>query len=173
MASAQPSACARARIACSASSQPVGGGEGRSPAAASPDVRAAPPLRTAGPETTKPVYSDQSMFASTAIEVFRRALAKELGGDDASSKRGYEGVMDLALLLNRRYPAHETRSRTRAVLRGLFPTFIIKLFPLMFARPFPAFSAKLNAWITSVSCEWLMVRFVTELTLEPVFSVGW
>jgi len=118
------------------------------------------PLRAAGPPTPKPAYSDDSPFDRAAIAVFRRALARELGGD-TSARRDYEGVMDLALALNRRYPAPEARSRTRAVLRGLFPNFIIKLFPLMFARPFPAFSAKLNAWITSLTCVWLMVSCET------------
>ena len=117
------------------------------------------PLRTAGPPTPKPAFSDDSPFDRVAIAVFRRALARELGGD-TSARRGYEGVMDLALALNRRYPAPEARTRTRAVLRGLFPNFIIKLFPLMFAQPFPAFSAKLNAWITSLTCVWLMVGCV-------------
>lgn len=123
-------------------------------------------LRTAGPQTPKPTYSDDSLFDRTAIEVFRRALANELGGD-TSSKSGYEGVMDLALILNRQYPAHETRARTRAVLRSLFPPFIIKLFPVMFAKPFPAFSAKLNAWITSLSCVWLMVSLSLLKAARP------
>ena len=109
----------------------------------------------AGPNTQKPEYSDASLFDRTAISVFRGALAQTLG-DDTSSKAGYAGIMELALELNRRWPAAETRMRTRGVLRGLFPKFIIKLFPLMFARPFPAFSAKLNAWITSLTCVWLM-----------------
>lgn len=109
----------------------------------------------AGPSTPKPIYSDDSLFDRTAISVFRGALAQTLGGD-TSSKEGYAGIMELALELNRQYTSAETRMRTRGVLRGLFPKFIIMLFPLMFARPFPAFSAKLNAWITSLTCVWLM-----------------
>jgi len=50
----------------------------------------------------------------------------------------------------------ETQQRTRKILVSLFPPFILKLFPIMFSSPFPAFSAKLNALITSSTCKWLM-----------------
>jgi hypothetical protein len=144
MSPAQLARLPRAAVRCCA----PGAGETQKGAAARGSCKA-------GPSTPKPEYADDSLFDRTAISVFRGALVQTLGVD-TSSKAGYAGIMELALELNRRYTAAETRMRTRGVLRGLFPKFIIKLFPLMFARPFPAFSAKLNAWITSLTCVWLM-----------------
>lgn len=131
--------------------------------------------RCAGPQTPKPAFSDASLFDRTAIRVFREALAHELGGV-SSAEIGYAGIMDLARELNRRYPAQEARRRTRGILRGLFPDFIIKLFPLMFAQPMPAFSAKLNAAITSLTCKWLMgpntLLDVDEAEIAPSWGNG-
>jgi len=111
-------------------------------------------FRHAGPATPPPSYKDELWWDRTALSMFRGAMVKNLGQD--VMEQGYDGVMRLALMLNQRYEPLETRARTRSILRSLFPVFIIKLFPLMFARPFPAFSAKLNAYITSVTCSWLM-----------------
>jgi hypothetical protein len=81
-------------------------------------------------------------------------MVKSLGNDVESP--GYAGLMELARGLNRKYAPPEAQAEVRKILRGLFPLFIIRLFPLMFSGPFPAFSAKLNAWITKITCAWLM-----------------
>ena len=158
-----PALRARAAVRCRAAA----------PGAGEPPRTAQQGFCEAGPRTPKPVYSDESLFDRTAIRVFRGALAQTLGGD-TSAKAGYGGIMDLALELNRRYSAAETRMRTRGVLRGLFPEFIIKLFPLMFAQPFPAFSAKLNALITSLTCVWLMGPMTLfDVEADELTSPAW
>ncbi len=81
-------------------------------------------------------------------------MAKSLTYD--VSTPGYPGLMELARGLNRKFPPAEAQAQVRRILRGLFPQFIIRLFPLMFSGPFPAFSAKLNALITKLTCTWLM-----------------
>lgn len=45
---------------------------------------------------------------------------------------------------------------TRRVLKSLFPSWLPAQFAVMFSKPFPAFSSRLNAWVTLVASQWLM-----------------
>ena len=111
-------------------------------------------FRSAGPSTPSRVYDDSALWDRIAIGVFRNGLVKSVGYD--VSTPGYEGLMELALDLNRKYKPSQAHAEVRRILRDLFPQFIIRLFPLMFSGPLPAFSAKLNAKITQLTCAWLM-----------------
>ncbi len=42
------------------------------------------------------------------------------------------------------------------ILRSLFPSWLPRLFRVMFAKPFPAFSSTMNALATALACKWLM-----------------
>ena len=96
---------------------------------------------------------------------FRSSLAREAGGDDNTP--GFEGIINLAQKLVAVEPrsAAATRVRARGVLRGLFPDWppapgeqpgLLWWFTRLFARPFPEFSAKLNAKVTWAAGGWLM-----------------
>jgi hypothetical protein len=49
-----------------------------------------------------------------------------------------------------------TQAETHEILRSLFPSWLLPAFRVMFARPLPEFSNKLNAWVTALTCQWLM-----------------
>jgi hypothetical protein len=49
-----------------------------------------------------------------------------------------------------------TQEATRTILKSLFPSWLPPAFKVMFAKPFPMFSNKLNAWVTALTCQWLM-----------------
>ena len=97
---------------------------------------------------------------------FRSSLAREAGGDDNTP--GFDGIINLAQKLVAVEPrsAAATRVRARGVLRGLFPDWppapgaeqpgLLWWFTRLFARPFPEFSAKLNAKVTWAAGGWLM-----------------
>ena len=97
---------------------------------------------------------------------FRSSLAREAGGDDNTP--GFDGIINLAQKLVAVEPrsAAATRIRARGVLRGLFPDWppapgaeqpgLLWWFTRLFARPFPEFSAKLNAKVTWAAGGWLM-----------------
>ena len=97
---------------------------------------------------------------------FRSSLAREAGGDDNTP--GFDGIINLAQKLVAVEPrsAAATRVRARGVLRGLFPDWppapgaeqpgLLWWFTRLFARPFPEFSAKLNARVTWAAGGWLM-----------------
>lgn len=42
------------------------------------------------------------------------------------------------------------------ILLTLFPSWLPRFFSVMFAKPFPEFSNKMNAWVTALTCQWLM-----------------
>ena len=136
------------------------------------------PIKTPRPPTWPPVDADPSAkwYASDAgplgrlvdlacESAFRSSLAREAGGDDNTP--GFEGIINLAQKLVAVEPrsAAATRIRARGVLRGLFPDWppspgeqpgLLWWFTRLFARPFPEFSAKLNAKVTWAAGGWLM-----------------
>ena len=97
---------------------------------------------------------------------FRQELVAELGRDVPIE--GFAGVMRLCLdLVRERGPGVSAASRR--VLTSLFPNLpplppdvpserkgLLYWFEVLFARPFPAFSSKLNAWVTWWAAQWLM-----------------
>jgi hypothetical protein len=100
-------------------------------------------------------------------DTFRGALAKEAGVGRNALGGGYDGVIALSRLLSGRESNGEgARSASRRVLRDLFPNWppgapagrvgLLHWFSVLFARPFPGFSAKLNAWVTWWAAQWLM-----------------
>ena len=99
------------------------------------------------------------MFEKT----FRDSLVAELGVD--SQLPGYAGVMDICRQLVAVCGANVSDT-SRRVLVSLFPDWppgspserkgLLYWFEVLFAKPFPSFSFKLNAWVTWWAAQWLM-----------------
>jgi len=109
-------------------------------------------------------------------ERFRSALVRELGRDAPEAR--FAGVITLvrSLLGESAGNAAEVEAASRRVLVSLFPDWpprppdgfkvngvepkgrkgLLFWFELLFATPFPAFSSKLNAWVTWWAGQWLM-----------------
>mmetsp|Transcript_31127 Transcript_31127/g.75224 ORF Transcript_31127/g.75224 Transcript_31127/m.75224 type:complete len:495 (-) Transcript_31127:1337-2821(-) len=70
---------------------------------------------------------------------------------------GYAGIIELTEALNARYTDRlVVQHKARLTLRQLFPSWLPPWFAVLFARPFPQFSARLNAWATLMGGTWLM-----------------
>ena len=141
-------------------------------------LRKPPTLRSPSPKWPPPDADPQAKwYASDAgplgrlvdyacESAFRSSLAREAGGDDNTP--GFDGIINLAQKLVAVEPrsAAATRVRARGVLRGLFPDWppapgaeqpgLLWWFTQLFAKPFPEFSAKLNAKVTWAAGGWLM-----------------
>lgn len=98
---------------------------------------------------------------------FRSKLAAEYGRDSAAPAGSYEGITELIVRLHERDGrAALVEGASRRVLASLFPNWppfnprgtvgLLFWFGVLFARPFPAFSAKLNTWVTWLAAQWLM-----------------
>ena len=112
-------------------------------------------LARGGPRTPAPSYDDARPLDAALLGLFRRRMAEELGRDSAMS--GYDAIVDMSRQLKARGPgASGTRLATQRILVSLFPSWLLPAFRVMFARPFPAFSLRLNAWVTALTCQWLM-----------------
>lgn len=104
-----------------------------------------------------PSYSqiDGQPLNRAITQLFRRKMVAELGTD--SKLEGYAAIIDLTRLLNSRSSdPRETQIATRRILRSLFPSWLPSLFKVMFAKPMPTLSNVMNAWVTSLTCQWLM-----------------
>lgn len=115
---------------------------------------------------------------------FRAKLAEELGRDSAAEPE-FAAIVDLVNSLHARGGANQsaTVDSARNVLRSLFPNWppfnpegtigLLYWFKILFARPFPVFSARLNAWVTYLAAQWLMGRCrLEDLAPEDVARVA-
>jgi Beta-carotene isomerase D27-like, C-terminal len=69
----------------------------------------------------------------------------------------YQSIIDLAATMNRAYTNRtEIHVRAQRVLNSLFPSWMPSSYAILFSKPFPAFSARMNAWATYVAGTWLM-----------------
>ncbi|KAG2497918.1 hypothetical protein HYH03_004182 [Edaphochlamys debaryana] len=117
-----------------------------------------PATRQAGPaDVPAPSYEeiDRKAMNVLVMSLFRRKMVDALGVD--SQQQGYAGIVDLTRKLNNKYrnPV-DTQEATRAILKALFPSWLLPAFRMLFAKPMPDFSCRLNAVATALTCQWLM-----------------
>ena len=99
---------------------------------------------------------DARPLSRLVLALFRSKMALALEGEDSAEPRGsYEAIVDLTRRLNALAPS-ETAARTRGILRSLFPPWLPAAFAVLFSRPLPYASARINAEATALACEWLM-----------------
>lgn len=91
------------------------------------------------------------------LVVFRRALAHHAQLDSHLPVDDYQGIIDIATRMNRRYSdRHVVQAKALLVLQSLFPSWLPGAYAKLFAEPFPNWSARMNAWATKVAGTWLM-----------------
>jgi hypothetical protein len=130
------------------------------PAAAAADAPTpTPTAASAGPSTPPPDYAstlDRNPLNAAIMHLFRARMVQALGGADSPLPQGdYRAIIDLTRRLNAQPPG-KTRAQTRAILLSLFPSWLPRAFAVLFSRFLPGFSARLNAWATALTCQWLM-----------------
>jgi len=126
----------------------------------SPSTSRPPPAAFRGPpqpSAPKPSYHeiDNQPLNKVVYGLFRRKMVAALDGRD-SSLEGYDGIVDLTRRLNAMGSPRETQVLTRKILNSLFPSWLPPAFKVMFARPLPDVSCRLNAFATWLTCQWLM-----------------
>lgn len=91
------------------------------------------------------------------MALFRAKLGDEVGRDGAAGRSGYDGLMDLVWeLQGGRSSARDVSAATRRVLNSLFPPGLPAAFKVLFAGPMPELSCRMNAFVTALTCKWLM-----------------
>lgn len=110
-----------------------------------------------GPSDSKPSYAkiDEQPLNRVVYSLFRKKMVSALGNRD-SSLDGYAGIIDLTRRLNSLGSPTDTQRLTRQILLSLFPGWLPPAFKVMFAKPLPGLSCKLNAFATWLTCQWLM-----------------
>ena len=99
---------------------------------------------------------DSKPLSKLVLALFRSKMALALDGRDSAEPAGsYEAIVDLTRKLNA-LPPRETAARTGGILRSLFPSWLPGAFAVLFSRPLPYVSARINAEATALACEWLM-----------------
>lgn len=97
------------------------------------------------------MYKGASDFKVTLFGVWFSKL--RMAGIDATSVWPQRSCRHVAFTC---VDPKDTQEATQEILLTLFPKFIPPFFAVMFAKPFPAWSNWLNAWVTMLTCQWLM-----------------
>jgi hypothetical protein len=116
-----------------------------------------PPLETK-PDYNKIIGPLGSTLDQLFLIIFRHKMAQQIGKEN-DSKRAYNdygGLMELASTMNIINSKDDVQLLSQNVLKSLFPSWLPNAFGWMFAKPFPGFSARMNAWATYVFGTWLM-----------------
>ena len=115
-----------------------------------------------GPTDPKPDYENihgplGKQVDDIFLKLFRKKLAENIGIDSNLPQDDYQGIMELTQALNARYSdRNQVQKIAQNVLVSLFPSWLPPQFAILFGRPFPEFSSKMNAWATYVAGTWLM-----------------
>lgn len=113
-------------------------------------------------QETKPNYEEihgplGPLIDKLFLSIFRSKMAEKVGIDSKLPHDDYQGLMELTSALNARFSDKEkVRNVAQEVLRSLFPSWLPGSFGVLFAKPFPEFSSRMNAWATWVFGTWLM-----------------
>jgi len=112
---------------------------------------------SSGPSTPQPSYDniDSQPLNQLVYALFRRKMVAALNSED-SKLEGYPAIIDLTRRLNAIGTPKDTQEKTRQILKSLFPSWLPGAFKVMFAKPLPDLSCRLNAWATWLTCQWLM-----------------
>lgn len=111
----------------------------------------------AGPSEAPPSYTniDASPWNNAIMALFRRKMVVALAED--TEAQGYDAIIDLTRKLNSKYKhPKQTQEATKKILKSLFPGWLPGAFSAMFSRPVPQLACQLNAWVTTLTCQWLM-----------------
>lgn len=118
---------------------------------------------TEGPDpSTKPDYENihgplGKTLDKLFLYVFRTKLAEHVGVDSKLPKTDFNGLMELTAAMNARYSDRtEIQTIAQRTLRSLFPSWLPGQFAILFSKPFPEFSSRMNAWATYMAGQWLM-----------------
>lgn len=117
----------------------------------------------AGPDPeTKPDYDNihgplGKELDRVFLKTFRSSLAKNTGIDSSLPKDDYLGIIELAAAMNARFSDRaKIQQLAQDTLRDLFPSWLPGQYSILFSKPFPEFSARMNAWATRMGGTWLM-----------------
>ncbi len=115
-------------------------------------------LQRRGPTDPAPIYQDWKgrPLDYLLYTFFRAKLVDQLGGQDTEPDT-FDGLITLIRRLNTAFPTKRgTQQAAQNILRSLFPSWLPGAFAVLFSKPFPAFSARMNAHITMITTFWLM-----------------
>lgn len=130
------------------------------------------------PETVPDYESIHGPMGKTIDDVFlsmfRTKLAEQVGVDSDKEKTDYEGLMDLVKAMNARFSDRaEIQRRSQKTLSLLFPSWMPPSYSVLFSKPFPAFSSRMNAWATMVAGTWLMGECeVNDVEIDNEGTIG-
>jgi len=114
------------------------------------------------PLETKPDYSNiegplGKFIDNLLLRYFRSKMVEKIGIDSKLPQDDFGGIMELTAALNARYSDRRKVQRiSQEILSSLFPSWLPGSYAILFSKPFPKFSSRMNAAATYAGGTWLM-----------------
>eukprot|EP01041_Mallomonas_annulata_P010601 gene10601-22136_t len=105
-------------------------------------------------DDSKDVYYSFSAIDKVLFSRFSASVANEMG--DAAPPQSYSGLISMISQMVRSRPTKVAHDQGKNILVKLFPRWLLDQYKVMFSKPFPAFSSRMNAWVTHWTTNWLM-----------------
>lgn len=110
-------------------------------------------------------YESFSLVDKLLFKRFASSVAVEMRLD--KEPENYEQLIENINMLTFSRPFLQVNDSGKRMLTRLFPSWLLTQYQWMFAKPFPKFSAWMNAWVTHAATNWLMGNStVVDLTLS-------
>ena len=111
---------------------------------------------SSGDGAKKDYIEEFSWFERILFQRFADSVSVELSGSIESSAGTYRDLMSQINRMASSRPLPVVNKQGRNMLVRLFPNWLLPAFRVMFAKPFPTFSAWMNSWVTKWTTRWLM-----------------
>ena len=126
-------------------------------------------------EAIQDPYESFPLWEKILFKRFARSVAAEVGQlqqedgfiGSTHPAQSYQELIEQINTMTFSNVATEVHSKSKRMLSRLFPGWILRQYKFMIAKPFPRFSAVMNAWVTHFATRWLMGNStVVDLHLE-------
>lgn len=101
-------------------------------------------------------YDSFTFIDKILFSRFSLSVAAEMDKPTVAAPRNYGQLMALINEMTRTRPVAAVHDQGKNMLVRLFPKWLLTQYQWMFAKPFPQFSAWMNAYVTHWSTNWLM-----------------
>ena len=103
----------------------------------------------------KDPYESYTLFEKLLFHRFAASVASEI--DLQTSPSNYSQLIStIQSLTHTSASFQEVNNASKNMLTSLFPSWLLPQFKILFASPFPQFSAWMNTWVTHLTTSWLM-----------------
>jgi hypothetical protein len=84
------------------------------------------------------------------------SVVLEMNDPKMNPPKSFDELIHMIQYMTLSNPPKVVNEKGKSILVRLFPSWLLPAFQIIFAKPFPSFSAWMNTWVTHWATRWLM-----------------